>query len=196
MKYLISTAAALMLLGCGSQQKEEKSTQQPAAKETPAPAAAAPEAAEAVTATEAVTETKTEPETAASTETAAETVKETAEAVQESAAVAAENVEAGAAEAVEETAAAIEETAATEPAVDGAALFAQKCASCHGMNAEKPALGKSRVIAGWDAAKTESALKGYIDGTYGGAMKAVMQGQAKALDDAQISAVAEYIGSL
>ncbi|MEJ2501568.1 MAG: c-type cytochrome [Campylobacterales bacterium] len=90
----------------------------------------------------------------------------------------------------------MEETVTAEPAVDGAALFAQKCASCHGTNAEKPALGKSQVIAGWDAAKTEAALRGYIDGTYGGAMKAVMQGQAKALSEAQIKAVAEHIGSL
>merc|ERR1711879_548080 len=57
-------------------------------------------------------------------------------------------------------------------AADGAALY-NTCAACHGMNGEKAALGKSQVIKGWDAAKTEAALKGYKDGSYGGAMKGV-----------------------
>jgi cytochrome c len=196
MKYLISTVAALLLLGCGSQQEKEKTTEQPAAKETAVQETTAPEATEEVTVTETAAEVETEPEAAAATDTTTETVKETVETVQESAAAAAEKVEAGAAAAAENAEAAIQESVAAESAVDGAALFAQKCASCHGTNAEKPALGKSQVIAGWDAAKTETALRGYIDGTYGGAMKAVMQGQAKALGDAQINAVAEYIGSL
>lgn len=199
MKYLIPTVAALVLLGCGSQQKEDKTAQQPAAKEAPAP-----EAAGEVTTPHAATEATTAPEAAAeadttveeSVEAVTETVEESVETAAESVAETAEKVKEGAASAVEEASAAIEETVAQEPSADGAAVFAQKCASCHGTKAEKPALGKSQVIAGWDAAKTETALRGYIDGTYGGAMKAVMQGQAKALDDAQIKAVAEYVGSL
>jgi cytochrome c553 len=75
---------------------------------------------------------------------------------------------------------------------DGSVIFA-KCASCHGQNAEKSALGKSQVIAGWEASKISDALHGYKDGTYGGAMKAIMKGQAGPLSDADIKAVSEFI---
>ncbi len=78
---------------------------------------------------------------------------------------------------------------------DGAALY-KKCAGCHGMKAEKKALNKSQVIQGWDAAKIEAALKGYKDGSYGGAMKGLMKGQVASYDDAKIKAVAEYISKL
>jgi cytochrome c553 len=75
---------------------------------------------------------------------------------------------------------------------DGATVF-KKCMACHGVNAEKKALGKSAVIAGWEASKTIAALKGYKDGTYGGAMKTLMKGQVASLNDTQIEAVAKYI---
>ena len=84
---------------------------------------------------------------------------------------------------------------AVAPSVDGKALFTT-CAGCHGQKGEKKALGMSQVIGGWDAAKTENALKGYKAGTYGGAMKGVMQGQAAKLDDAKIKALAQYISTL
>lgn len=79
-------------------------------------------------------------------------------------------------------------------AADGAAVY-KKCASCHGANAEKPALGKSQVIAGWDVAKTVASLNGYKDGSYGGAMKGVMKGQVMSMSDADIQAVAEFIAA-
>ena len=78
---------------------------------------------------------------------------------------------------------------------DGATLY-KACASCHGANAEKAALGKSQVIKGWDKEKTIKALKGYKDGTYGGAMKGVMKGQVARLDDAKIEALASYISQM
>lgn len=80
--------------------------------------------------------------------------------------------------------------------IDGGALFGQKCATCHGSKAEKQALGKSQVIAGWEAQRIKDALHGYQAGTYGKEMKAVMQGQAKGLSDAQIDALASHISSL
>lgn len=80
-------------------------------------------------------------------------------------------------------------------AVDGATLF-QKCTSCHGQKAEKVALGKSQIIAGWDVSKLSSAMHGYKDGSYGGAMKALMQGQVKSLSAQEIEALSEYISSL
>ncbi len=81
-------------------------------------------------------------------------------------------------------------------AADGAALY-KKCAGCHGAKAEKKALGKSAVIAGQDAAKTEEALKGYKAGTLNThGMGGLMKGQIASYSDADIKAVAEYIAGL
>ena len=81
-------------------------------------------------------------------------------------------------------------------AADGAALY-KKCAGCHGAKAEKKALGKSEVIAGWDAAKTEEALKGYKAGTRNvHGMGGLMKGQVASYSDADIKAVSEYIHGL
>ncbi|WP_294872333.1 c-type cytochrome [Sulfuricurvum sp. RIFCSPLOWO2_12_FULL_43_24] len=80
--------------------------------------------------------------------------------------------------------------------VDATALFGQKCASCHGAKAEKAALNKSQIIAQFSEAQIKEALKGYQAGTYGKDMKALMQGQTKALNDAQIDALAKYISNL
>jgi cytochrome c553 len=84
----------------------------------------------------------------------------------------------------------------TETAVVYPTALYKKCAACHGANAEKPALGKSKVIAGWDTAQTEAALKGYKDGSYGGSMKALMQTQVKTLSDEDIKALAKFINKL
>jgi len=78
-------------------------------------------------------------------------------------------------------------------AEDGAALY-KKCASCHGQQGEKPALGKSKIIKDMTKDQITAALKGYKDGSYGGASKALMKGQASSLDDAKISAIAAHIG--
>ncbi len=73
-----------------------------------------------------------------------------------------------------------------------AASFAP-CAACHGAKGEKVALGKSQIIKGWDVAKTEAALKGYKNGSYGGPLKGVMKGQVASLSDADIKDLAEQI---
>ena len=70
------------------------------------------------------------------------------------------------------------------------------CAGCHGADFSKPAMGKSQVVKGWDAAKIEASLKGYKDGSYGGAMKAVMAGQVKALSDADIADIAKQVAAI
>lgn len=79
-------------------------------------------------------------------------------------------------------------------AADGADVY-KKCAACHGVNAEKKAMGKSQVIAGWEADKIVTALKGYKDGTYGGPMKGIMKGQVMRLSDADIESVAAHIAT-
>jgi len=80
--------------------------------------------------------------------------------------------------------------------IAGASLYAAAwapCASCHGANAEKAALGKSQIIKGWEASKIEAALLGYKNDTYGGAMKGVMKGQVARLSDADIKDLALQI---
>lgn len=81
-------------------------------------------------------------------------------------------------------------------AVDGGALFAQKCAACHGSKAEKSALNKSQIISGFSEQQIKDALHGYQAGTYGKEMKAMMQGQVKPLNDEQIDALAKYVSNL
>ena len=84
--------------------------------------------------------------------------------------------------------------AATAMSLSAASLAA--CAGCHGADFSKAALNKSQVVKGWDAAKIETALKGYKDGSYGGAMKATMAGQVKALSDADIADLAKQIAAM
>ena len=77
----------------------------------------------------------------------------------------------------------------------GADLY-KRCIGCHGINGEKKALGKSQVIKAWDTEKTFAALKGYKDGSYGGAMKGVMKGQVIRLSDEDLKAISEHISTL
>lgn len=80
-------------------------------------------------------------------------------------------------------------------AADGASLY-KTCATCHGAKAEKSALNKSQIIAGWSAQNTTDALNGYKEGTYGGAMKSTMTAQVKNLNAEAIAALAKYIETI
>ena len=80
-------------------------------------------------------------------------------------------------------------------AANGEALY-KSCIACHGAKAEKVALNKSQIIAGWSSDKTIASLKGYKDGTYGGASKALMRPYVKNLSDEDIKTLAEYIATL
>jgi len=168
MKIVLSTVVALFLLGCG----ESKSTSHEVKNElTPKS-----EVVEKV----AVVEEKVAP-------------KEEKVVVAEEKIAPTETKEVIVKEVVPEAQAIASNTETNN--VDGAKLFVA-CAGCHGANGEKKALGKSKVITGWEASKVVTALKGYKDGTYGGAMKAVMKGQASKLSDAEIDALAKYISTL
>lgn len=70
----------------------------------------------------------------------------------------------------------------------------KKCTGCHGATGEKKALGKSKVISSMSKADIATALHGYQDGTYGGAMKGLMKAQAKGLSAADITAISDKIG--
>lgn len=169
MKYLLPVVCSLFLIGCSD------SAEAPATTETPPAAEAVAAPAEQTPVPEAAAEAAVQE--APATQTAAEpapVVPDTPKAAPAKAAA----------------------PSAPSATVDGTALFTQKCASCHGMKAEKAALGKSQVIAGWSAQQVKDALKGYQAGTYGKEMKGLMQGQAKGLSDAQIDALAAHISGL
>ena len=63
----------------------------------------------------------------------------------------------------------------------------------NGNNGEKVALGKSKIIKDMTKADFVASLKGYQDGTYGGAQKALMVGQVKGMDEATMNAIADLI---
>ncbi len=90
----------------------------------------------------------------------------------------------------------VEDVVVAETIVEDGAEIYNACSSCHGVNAEKSALGKSKIIRGWDANEVSTALNGYIDGSYGGVMKGLMKAQASKLSDEDIEIVSEYISTL
>ena len=69
------------------------------------------------------------------------------------------------------------------------------CAGCHGFDAGKKALGKSRVIKGWSVVKIEHALNGYKNRTYGSYSKKIMYGQVKRLSSKDIKELALMISN-
>jgi len=69
------------------------------------------------------------------------------------------------------------------------------CIGCHGQSFEKKAMGKSKIVKDLSKEDIIKALKGYKDGSYGGAMKAMMKGQVASLSDADMEAIADSIKS-
>ncbi len=186
MKITLSILSIFLLLGCNGEEKApvKHQTEAKAEKkvvevkhEAPAPLAKKVE--------EKVTEVKQEAVEKV-TEAKQEVVEKVTEIKQETEQKATEATQA-VAEVKQEAVAVVESTQK-----DGSAIYI-KCKSCHGANAEKKALGKSQIIAGWDIQKTTDAIKGYQNGTYGGAMKGLMAGQVKSLSDEDIAALAAYI---
>jgi len=89
----------------------------------------------------------------------------------------------------------IKHTVAPVRKITGKSLYL-KCAGCHGSDASKSALGKSKIIKGWSSVQIVSALEGYKNGTYGGNTKNLMQAQVKELNAIDIHIVSEYISKL
>jgi cytochrome c553 len=83
----------------------------------------------------------------------------------------------------------------TSAMADGAATY-KKCASCHGVNGEKVALGKSKVIADMSKEDLVASMNGYKDGSYGGPMKGLMKAQVAKLSAEEIESLATYIAGL
>lgn len=83
--------------------------------------------------------------------------------------------------------------ASTALAADGKALYA-KCIGCHGADGTKTA--QSKALKGQKPEAIAAAMNGYKAKKFGGPKKAVMEGLAAPLSDADIKALAEYIGKL
>ncbi len=67
------------------------------------------------------------------------------------------------------------------------------CAACHGAKGEMKAMNVSAVLAGQSKEDLLKKMKGYKDGSYGGAMKAVMAPQVAKLSDADMEKLADMI---
>lgn len=78
----------------------------------------------------------------------------------------------------------------------GKKLYEQRCASCHGKDAKKAALGQSPVIAGQGEQELVDKLEGYRTGRYGGKMKRVMTDQVTKLSREQLRQIAVYVRGL
>jgi len=67
------------------------------------------------------------------------------------------------------------------------------CKGCHGQQWEKVAMGKAKVVKDMSKAEIIKALKGYKDGSYGGALKGLMQVQVSTLSAKDIEKMAAKI---
>jgi len=67
------------------------------------------------------------------------------------------------------------------------------CKGCHGQQWEKAAMGKAKVIKNMSKAQIIKALKGYKDGSYGGALKGLMKAQVAKLSIEDIEKMAAKI---
>lgn len=74
---------------------------------------------------------------------------------------------------------------------DGQAVY-RTCAGCHGADGSTHAMGVSPVLKGQSAEELLEKLKGYADGSYGGAKKMIMANTLKRLTPEQMAEVAEY----
>lgn len=81
----------------------------------------------------------------------------------------------------------------TEKSARGKELYTAKCATCHGMYADRSALGGSSIINTMSKENIMVALLGYKDNTYGGSMKSVMKEQLRNYSDVDFEAFAAYI---
>lgn len=76
----------------------------------------------------------------------------------------------------------------------GKELYTAKCQSCHGADGSKSVM--SKPVKGMKAEAALAAMNGYKAKTYGGTKKATMENLASRLSDADIKALAAYIGTL
>ncbi|WP_457594354.1 c-type cytochrome [Hydrogenimonas sp.] len=196
MKYgvMISAAVAALLLLGGCETKENRSPQHETSAVQAEGAESGAKTAEPQRVEEKGSAQSTEEKSAAPEESVTQQVSEAAEAVQQKSAEIAESVKEKAEAVTEAVSDAV--TKAEGSGDEAEALYKSKCAGCHGAKGEKHALGKSEVLAGQKRELLVQKIRGYKEGTFGGAMKSIMKSQVASLDDAQIEALAGYIATL
>lgn len=172
MKIVLSALLAMFLVACSNENKQTQETPVKAETTQVEQPKAAPETAQE-------TPVAKTPEVAQTEEKKVEEVKKVEPAPAKP----------------EPVAEAPKEVAAASSNIDGGKLFT-KCVACHGANAEKSALNKSKIIKGWSVEEVMNALHGYKDGTYGGSMKGVMKSQISSYSEAELKALAEHISKL
>ena len=204
-KILLGSAVTVLLLaGCGDEKKttaestvnaatqEATTTKEVVAEATKNVDSTVSKAATEVTNTVSEATNKVVEETVTKLEEVKETTKDVVVNVVEETKIAITPVTEKTQEVVSNAEAA---TPIVNDGLDGELLF-KSCASCHGLKAEKEALGKSQVIAGWNKEKIIQTLNGYKDGSYGGVMKNIMKGQVATKTDAEIDALSTFISNL
>lgn len=67
------------------------------------------------------------------------------------------------------------------------------CTSCHGLNYEKVALGKSKIVKNMSIDDIEDSLIGYKNGTYGGIMKGLMVAQVSKYSEEDLKLISKQI---
>lgn len=78
---------------------------------------------------------------------------------------------------------------------DGAALFAKRCAGCHGVDGSKQSRATGdTVLKGQSASAIKAKLLGYADGSYGGTKKKIMERMVSRFSEQELSDLAEAIG--
>lgn len=76
--------------------------------------------------------------------------------------------------------------------IDGKAVYAAKCAVCHGKTGE--GMGSNPKLVGLSVADIESRLNDYRAGKQMGPKTAIMAAASKSLSDEQIAAIAGHLG--
>lgn len=75
---------------------------------------------------------------------------------------------------------------------DGAELYRKHCASCHGDDGTKVPVN-SVPINDQSTEEVTAKLEGYMDGSYGGANKKMMQMALKKLSDEEITSIITFM---
>jgi len=75
-----------------------------------------------------------------------------------------------------------------------ASVDVHRCFGCHGTKMEKKALNISKVVNQMKKADIVTALTGYKDGSYGGAMKGLMKSMTRKFNNADIKEISEKFG--
>ena len=83
---------------------------------------------------------------------------------------------------------------AEESSIDGGALFAERCARCHGDDGGGSP-NEITPLKEQAAGAIIEKLNGYKAGTYGGSRKSTMEGVASGLSEMEITTLAGHIGS-